>query len=78
MPWEAQEGAKRGQNRAQEGAKRDQDRYLKGVFLKLENHRYTKWSWKAFLVIFGPPWRCKNGDFALEGLKKSAFQEVAL
>ena len=65
-PWEAQEGAKLEQNRSWEG-----------VFLKLKRHSYNKLFLNAFLVVLGAPWGSKNEHFALEGLQKSAFQEVA-
>ena len=61
---------------AQERAKRDQNRCWEGVFLKLKKHLYNKLSWKQFLLVFGAPWGSKNLHFALEGLQKSAFQEV--
>ena len=61
----------------QEGAKRDQNRSQEGIFLNLKRHKYNKWSWNAFLVVLGAPWRSKNDHFILEGLQKSAFQEVA-
>ena len=62
---------------AQERAKRDQNRCWEGVFLKLKKHLYNKLSWKQFLLVFGAPRGSKNLHFALEGLQKSAFQEVA-
>ena len=65
-PWGAQERPKRGQNRCWEG-----------VFLKSKKHSYNKWSWKQFLLVFGAPQGSKNLHFALEGLQKPAFQEVA-
>ena len=65
MPWEAQEGAKLEQNRS-----------WKGVFLKLKRHLYNKLFLNAFFVVLGAPWGSKNEHFALEGLQKSAFQEV--
>ena len=46
-------------------------------FFKLKRHSYKKWSWNAFLLVLGAPWRSKNLHFALERLQKSAFQEVA-
>ena len=66
MPWDAQEGAKLEQNRSWEG-----------VFSKLKRHSYNKLFLNAFLVVLGGPWGSKNEHFALEGLQKSAFQEVA-
>ena len=66
MPWEAQEGAKLEQNRS-----------LEAVFSKLKRHSYKKWSWNAFLLVLGALGRSKNLHFALEGLQKSAFQDVA-
>ena len=65
-PWEAQEGAKLEQNRS-----------LEAVFFKLKRHSYKKWSWNAFLLVLGAPWRSKNLHFALERLQKSAFQDAA-
>ena len=65
-PWEAQKGAKRDQNLSREG-----------VFLKLKRHEYNKLFLNAFLVVLGAPWGSKNEHFALEGLQKLAFQEVA-
>ena len=65
-PWEAQQGAKRDQNRSCEG-----------VFLKLRMHEYIELFLNAFFVVLGAPWGSKNEHFALEGLQKSAFQEVA-
>ena len=65
-PWEAQEGAKLEQNRS-----------LEAVFFKLKRHWYKKWSWNAFLLGLGAPWRSKSLHFALERLQKSAFQDVA-
>ena len=65
-PWGAQERPKREQNRCWEGA-----------FFKLKKHLYNKLSWKQFLLVFGAPRGSKNLHFALEGLQKSAFQDVA-
>ena len=65
-PWEAQEGAKLEQNRSWEA-----------VLLKLKRHSYKKLFLNAFLLVLGVPWVSKNEHFVLEGLQKSAFQEVA-
>ena len=58
-PWEAQEGAKRGQNRS-----------WVGVFSKLKKHGYNKLVLNAFLVDLGTPWGTKNEHFVWEGLQK--------
>ena len=62
---------------AQERPKRDQNQCWEGVFLKLKKHLSNKWSLKHFLLVLGAPWRSNNLHIALEGLQKSAFQEVA-
>ena len=62
---------------AQEKPKRDQNRCWEDAFLTVKKHLYNKWSWKQFLLVFGAPRGSKHLKFALEGLQKSAFQEVA-
>ena len=49
----------------------------KHFLLKLKKHSCKKWSWSAFLLVLGAPWRSKNLHFALERLQKSAFHDVA-
>ena len=50
---------------------------LGGCFLKLKRQEYSKLFLNAFLIVLGAPWGSKNERFALEGLQKSSFQEVA-
>ena len=50
---------------------------LGGCFFKLKRHSYKKWSWNAFLLVLEALGRSKHLHFALEGLQKSAFQDVA-
>ena len=71
--WRLLGGALGRPREAQEGAKS----MLGGCFFKLKKHLYNKLSWKQFLLVFGAPRGSKNLHFALEGLQKSAFQEVA-
>ena len=47
-------------------------------FFKLKRHSYKKWSWNAFLLVLGAPWRSKDLHVALEVLQQLAFHDVAL
>ena len=57
--WEAQEGAKRGQNRS-----------WAGVSSSLKRYAYNKLFLNAFLFYFGHPWGSKNEHFVWDGLQK--------
>ena len=72
-PWRLLGGALGGPRGSQVGAKLK----LGGFFLKLKRRSYKKWSWNALLLVLGATGGSKNLYFALEGLQKLAFQDVA-
>ena len=73
-PWRPLGGALGGPRGSQVGAKSKLGVFL---FLKLKRQEYSKLFLNAFLIVLGAPWGSKNEHFALEGLQKSSFQEVA-